>query len=119
MNQHGFWLPIFCLIAFFFKYGLVKVDASKLNDNKTDVHSQLKEYESNTFGDKPISGGAQINCTYSKYGKSCDHKYELCESFLYPLLFILRIECFNINESYAKLEAYHACYDNQFEHNSH
>ena len=109
MNQHWLRLSIFCLIAFFFKYGLVKVDASKLYDNETYVHGQLKEYESNTFGNKLIGGGAQINCTCSKYGESSDHKYELCESFSDPLLFILRIECFNVNESYSELEAHHAC----------
>ena len=109
MNQHWLWLPIFGLIAFFFKYGLVKVDASKLNDYETDVHRKLKEYQSNTLSYKLIGWGAQINCTCPEYGESSDHKNKLSESLSDPLLFILRIECVNINESYTKLWTHHTC----------
>jgi hypothetical protein len=76
--EHILNLSVLSLIPFFFKYAFVELNPLKLDDYKAYVHSQLEEYESNTFRHEFVSWGSEVDRSSPENGEPCDHEYQLC-----------------------------------------
>ena len=88
MNERTFGLPVFSLKAFLCIHLLIQANTSKLNYYKTYVHGKLEKYEADTFGNKFMCRGPQVNSERSKNCEPRNHKRQLCSRLTDPYLFI-------------------------------
>lgn len=99
VDEHVLWVAIFRLITFLFIHFFIETNASELDNDETYVHRQLKENQSNAFGNKFVRGRPEV---YGERTEDCEagnNECQLRECLADPNLLISRVQRLHLDEA--------------------